>query len=259
MPRGSALGIERDDFFTRMDSILSIKNLVKKYGDKTAVDGISLEIPRGSFFGFLGPNGAGKSTTINCIIGVGRITSGNIIVNGHDVVTDYREARRQIGISPQEFNTDFFGKPEDIIEAMGGYHGIPKAIRKQRTDELIEKFELGPHRAKKFNELSGGLKRRVILARALVTNPELIILDEPTAGVDVEQRHELWKYFRELNEAGKTIILTSHYLEEVELLCKEIAIINKGKIVAQGSKDSFIKDGKTLEQTYLAITKGETY
>lgn len=232
---------------------------MKKYGDKTAVDGISLEIPRGSFFGFLGPNGAGKSTTINCIIGVGRITSGNIVVNGHDVVTDYREARRQIGISPQEFNTDFFGKPEDIIEAMGGYHGMPKAIRTKRTEELLEKFELIPHRAKKFNELSGGLKRRVILARALVTDPELLILDEPTAGVDVEQRHSLWKYFKELNDAGKTIILTSHYLEEVELLCNEIAIINGGKIVAEGGKESFIKDGKTLEERYLSITQGETY
>ncbi|MBX9906950.1 ABC transporter ATP-binding protein [Patescibacteria group bacterium] len=242
-----------------MDSILSIQNLVKKYGNMTAVDGISLEIPRGSFFGFLGPNGAGKSTTINCIIGVGRITSGSIVVNGHDVVKDYREARRQIGISPQEFNTDFFGKPEDIIDAMAGYHGIPKNIRKERTEELLEKFDLLPHRAKKFNELSGGLKRRVILARALVSNPDLLILDEPTAGVDVEQRHDLWRYFKELNDAGKTIILTSHYLEEVELLCKEIAIINKGKIVAQGSKESFIKNGQTLEQRYLAITKGETY
>lgn len=242
-----------------MESILSINNLVKKYGNKTAVDGISLEIPRGSFFGFLGPNGAGKSTTINCIIGVAKITSGTIVVNGHDVVTDYREARRQIGISPQEFNTDFFGKPEDIIEAMGGYHGIPKAVRRERTEELIEKFELTEHRGKKFNELSGGLKRRVILARALVTNPDLIILDEPTAGVDVEQRHDLWRYFRELNEAGKTIILTSHYLEEVEQLCKEIAIINKGKIVAQGKKEDFVKEGRTLEQTYLAITKGDAF
>lgn len=242
-----------------MDSILSIKDLVKKYGKTTAVDGISLEIPRGSFFGFLGPNGAGKSTTINCIIGVGRITSGSIVVNGHNVLTDYREARKQIGISPQEFNTDFFGRPEDIIDGMAGYHGIPKEIREERVEELLKKFDLTAHRSKKFNELSGGLKRRVILARALVTDPDLIILDEPTAGVDVEQRHELWKYFRELNEAGKTIILTSHYLEEVELLCKEIAIINKGKIVAQGSKESFVKDGKTLEQTYLAITKGESY
>ncbi len=241
-----------------MDSILSIKNLVKSYGKANAVDDISLEIPRGGFFGFLGPNGAGKSSTINCIIGVARITSGTITVNGFDVVKDYKEARRQIGISPQEFNTDFFGKPEDIIDGMAGYYGVPKKLRKERTDALIERFELTNHRSKKFNELSGGLKRRVILARALVNDPELLILDEPTAGVDVEQRHELWKYFKELNAAGKTIILTSHYLEEVELLCNEIAIINKGNIVAQGSKDEFIKDGKTLEKRYLEITKGKT-
>ncbi len=242
-----------------MDSILSIKNLTKKYGESTAVDDISLEIPRGSFYGFLGPNGAGKSSTINCIIGVARITSGTITVNGHDVVTDYKEARKQIGISPQEFNTDFFGKPEDIIDGMAGYHGIPADVRKKRTAELLEHFALTEHRHKKFNELSGGLKRRVILARALVNDPDLLILDEPTAGVDVEQRHDLWKYFRELNSAGKTIILTSHYLEEVQLLCNEIAIIHKGKIVAQGTKDSFIKDGQTLEQRYLAITKGEDF
>ncbi len=242
-----------------MDSILSIQNLVKKYGEKTAVDGLSLEVPRGSFFGLLGPNGAGKSSTINCVIGVARITSGKIVVNGHDVVDDYKEARKQIGISPQEFNTDFFGKPELIVDGMAGYYGIPKAVREKRTKELLERFELTEHKDKKFNELSGGLKRRLILARALVNDPELLILDEPTAGVDVEQRHMLWKYFRELNEAGKTIILTSHYLEEVELLCKEIAIINKGKIVAQGSKEEFVKDGKTLEQKYLEITKGEAF
>ncbi len=242
-----------------MDSILSIKNLTKKYGEATAVNDLSLEIPRGSFYGFLGPNGAGKSSTINCIIGVARITSGTITVNGHDVVEDYKEARKQIGISPQEFNTDFFGKPEDIVEGMAGYYGIPADVRKKRTDELLERFDLTKHRKKKFMELSGGMKRRLILARALVNDPELLILDEPTAGVDVEQRHDLWKYFRELNAAGKTIILTSHYLEEVELLCNEIAIINQGKIVAQGTKDSFIKDGHTLEEKYLSITKGEKY
>ncbi len=244
-----------------MDSILSIKNLTKKYGQGKnqvlAVDDLSLEIPRGSFFGLLGPNGAGKSSTINCVIGVARITQGKITVNGHDVVDDYKEARKQIGISPQEFNTDFFGMPEDIVEGMAGYYGIPADVRRKRVDELLERFDLTKHRKKKFNELSGGMKRRLILARALVNDPELLILDEPTAGVDVEQRHDLWKYFRELNEAGKTIILTSHYLEEVELLCNEIAIINKGKVVAQGTKDEFIRDGSKLEARYLEITKGD--
>jgi ABC-2 type transport system ATP-binding protein len=241
--------------------MLVIKNLVKEYGSgkKTtrAVDDISLTIPKGKFYGFLGPNGAGKSSTIHCITGIARITSGTITVDGIDVVGDYKEARKKIGISPQEFNTDFFGKPDDIISTMGGYYGMSKAIREERTDELLEKFELTEHRDKKFNELSGGLKRRVILARALINDPDLLILDEPTAGVDVEQRHDLWNYFRELSESGKTIILTSHYLEEVQLLCDHVAIINKGKIVANRSKEEFVKDGKTLEERYLEITRDE--
>ena len=158
-------------------------------------------------------------------------------------------------MSPQEFNTDFFGKAEDILDYMGGFYGMPKAERKKRVEELLERFELVEHRGKKFNELSGGLKRRVILARALMHDPELLILDEPTAGVDVEQRHGLWKYFRELSAAGKTIILTSHYLEEVEMLCDRVAIINKGKIVSDRSKEEYVKDGKTLEERYLEITR----
>lgn len=239
------------------NALLVIEHLSKQYGKKTAVDDISLTVKRGDFFGFLGPNGAGKSTTIGCITGINRITSGRILVDGLDVEKDYKEARKKIGMSPQEFNTDFFGKVEDILDYMAGYYGVPKAVRKERIEKLLTQFDLVEHRQKKFNELSGGLKRRLILARALVHDPELLILDEPTAGVDVEQRHELWRYFRELNEAGKTIILTSHYLEEVEMLAGEIAIINHGKIVAEGTKEEFIKDGKSLEERYLEVTKGE--
>lgn len=241
------------------DDILVIENLTKKYKDKTAVDNISLSVKRGDFFGFLGPNGAGKSSTIGCITGVNRITEGRIVVNGHDVVEDYKEARRQIGVSSQEYNVDFFASVENLIDFLGGYYGIPGKLRKERLNMLIERFKLGEHRKKAFRELSGGLKRRVILARALIHDPAVLILDEPTAGVDVEQRHELWRYLRELNAEGKTIILTSHYLEEVELLCKNIAIINNGKIVASGTKEDFVGGGKTLEKRYLEITKGETY
>lgn len=245
------------------EPILEVSHLVKEYGTgkkrKRAVDDISFEIPKGQFFGFLGPNGAGKSSTIHCIIGVARITGGTIKVGGTDVVTDYKEARKKIGISPQEFNTDFFGEVEDILDYMAGFYGMPKARRKERIEELLEKFELTEHRSKKFNELSGGLKRRLIIARALVHDPELLILDEPTAGVDVEQRHALWGYFKELNEAGKTIILTSHYLEEVERLCSRVAIINNGKIISDRDKDEFVKNGKTLEERYLEITKGENF
>lgn len=239
------------------EDILVIDHLVKKYGEKTAVDDISLTIKRGDFFGFLGPNGAGKSSTIGCIIGTNRITAGKIVVDGDDVVLNYKDARKHIGVSAQEFNVDFFAPVENLLDFMGGYYGIPNPERKNRINALIERFHLAAHRKMPFRELSGGLKRRAILARALVHDPELLILDEPTAGVDVEQRHELWRYLRELNEEGKTIILTSHYLEEIELLCRHIAIINKGKIVAHGTKEDFIKDGKTLEQRYLEITKGD--
>lgn len=241
----------------KMDNILVIENLVKKYGEKLAVDNLNLSIKRGMFFGLLGPNGAGKSTTIKCITGIGKITSGKIIVDGLDVEEDYKQARAKVGLSPQDFNVDFFGTCEKILDYMAGYYGIPSAKRKERVDTLLKQFELEEHRKKKFDQLSGGLKRRLVLARALVNEPALLILDEPTAGIDVEQRHALWGYLRELNKSGTTIILTSHYLEEVEALCSDIAIINHGKIVAEGTKESFIKDGSSLEQKYLAITKGD--
>lgn len=239
--------------------MLEIKDLVKVYGkgkkSHTAVDGISLSIPKGSFYGLLGPNGAGKSTTIHCITGVAQPTSGTITVDGLDVVKDYRQARMKVGLSPQEFNVDIFATPRQLIDFMGGYYGIPANIRKKRTDELISRFDLEEHQDKKFQKLSGGLKRRVVLAKALIHTPDLLILDEPTAGVDVEQRRDLWDYLKEMNGRGKTIILTSHYLEEIQYLCNEIAIINKGKIVAEGTKEEFMKDGKSVEETYLEITR----
>ena len=239
--------------------MLEITNLVKKYGkgkdEKVAVDGISLSIPRGSFFGLLGPNGAGKSTTIQCITGISQPTSGTIKIDGVDVVKDYRTARTKVGLSPQEFNVDIFATPAQLMDFMGGYYGVPKKERQARVDEMIKRFSLEEHRDMKFQKLSGGLKRRVMLGRALIHTPELLILDEPTAGVDVEQRHDLWEYLKEMNERGKTIILTSHYLEEIEYLCNDIAIINHGKIVAQGKKGEFIKDGKSLEERYLEITR----
>src|SRR5690606_35659891 len=182
-------------------------------------------------------------------------TSGQILIDGVDVVKDYKEARRKVGLSPQEFNLDFFAPTEALLDYMGGYYGIRKAERQDRIDELIARFDLEEHRKMKFQKLSGGLKRRAILARALVHTPDLLILDEPTAGVDVEQRHHLWEYLQEMNSRGKTIILTSHYLEEIQHLCNEIAIINHGKIVKEGTKEDFMKDGKSVEQVYLEITR----
>lgn len=237
------------------NSMVQIEHLTKRYGTTTAVDNLSLTVRRGSFFGLLGPNGAGKSTTIGCVTGTTRITSGTITVDGLDVVEDYKEARKRVGVSPQEFNMDFFGRVEKILDYNAGFFGMRKEKRRERVEAVLTQFKLQEHRKKGFNELSGGLKRRVALARAMVHEPELLILDEPTAGVDVELRHDLWRYLRELNEQGKTIILTSHYLEEVELLCDEIAIINKGMVVAEGTKKEFLKDGRSLEERYLEITK----
>ena len=236
---------------------LEIKNLTKKYGDKVAVDNISLTIPKGSFFGLLGPNGAGKSTTIHCITGIAQPTSGQILVDGTDVVADYKVARTKVGLSPQEFNVDIFATPEQLMDYMGGYYSIPHEVRWERINDLIKRFDLEKHRKVKFQKLSGGLKRRAMLGRALIHTPDLLILDEPTAGVDVEQRHDLWAYLKELNAGGKTIILTSHYLEEIQYLCNDIAIINNGKIIAEGTKEDFMKEGKSVEQTYLEVIKSQ--
>jgi len=239
--------------------MLEIKDLVKVYGKgkdaKTAVDNISLTVKRGAFYGLLGPNGAGKSTIIHCITGIAQPTTGTITVDGVDVVKDYRNARTKVGLSPQEFNVDIFSTPAQLMDYMGGYYGITKAVRDERIEQLIDRFDLQEHRDVKFQKLSGGLKRRAMLGRALVHTPDLLILDEPTAGVDVEQRKDLWEYLKEMNERGKTIILTSHYLEEIQYLCKEIGIINHGKIVSQGTKEEFMKGGKSVEEAYLEITR----
>lgn len=241
--------------------MLEIKNLTKVYGSgkeaKVAVDNISLTIPKGSFYGLLGPNGAGKSTTIHCITGIAQPTSGTVTIDGINVVKEYKRARTLVGLSPQEFNVDIFATPEQLMDYMGGYYGIPTQQRWERINELIARFDLEAHRDVKFQKLSGGLKRRAMLGRALVHTPDLLILDEPTAGVDVEQRHDLWAYLKEMNGRGKTIILTSHYLEEIQYLCNDIAIINHGRIVAQGTKEDFMQGGKSVEEAYLEITRGD--
>lgn len=237
---------------------LEIKNFTKRYGQKTAVDNISLTVERGEFFGFLGPNGAGKTTTINCITGIGAFTEGTIQVFGLDVQKDYRAARKKIGLSPQEFNVDIFATPKSILWYVGGYYGMPRKRRGERIEELFRILDLSGFADQPFRTLSGGYKRRVMLARALVHDPDLLILDEPTAGLDVELRHELWKYLLELNAAGKTIVFTSHYLEEVERLCNRIAIIYNGKIEAIGDKRDFTDGGKSLEQRYLELTSNSS-
>jgi len=238
---------------------LKIRNLRKVYHRRgnVAVDDLSLTVNEGDFFGFLGPNGAGKSTTIHCITGIAEPTAGSIEIFGLDAVKHYREARRLVGLCPQEFNVDPFATPVQIVDWMGGYFGMSRAMRKSRLDLLMERFDLVAHRKKQFRELSGGLKRRVVLARALIHDPKLIILDEPTAGVDVELRRVLWRYLTEINQVGRTILLTTHYLEEVERLCRDVAIVDKGRIVREGTKDEMAGGPGGLEAAYLAATGAE--
>ncbi|XKT74450.1 MAG: ABC transporter ATP-binding protein [Patescibacteria group bacterium UBA2163] len=237
---------------------VAIHNLQKTYATGTvALNDVSLSIPQGEFFGLLGPNGAGKSTTIHCLTGIAMPTGGTLEVFGIDVVNDYRQARKKVGLSPQDFNVDIFARVWQILDYNAGFFGMPKEQRKERITELLKQFNLESHATKQFQHLSGGLKRRVMLARAMVHDPDLLILDEPTAGVDVEFRHELWDHLQRINEAGKTIILTSHYLEEVERLCSRIGIINNGTIVAEADRAEFMKDGDRLETMYLKLTKGE--
>lgn len=239
---------------------IEIRHFTKRYQNGTeAVKNLSLTVEQGEFFGFLGPNGAGKSTTIKCLTGIAAPTSGEMKVLGFDVVSEYRAARRKVGLAPQEFNADFFTPVGATLRYVAGYYGIPPTRARERADELMEQFGLTAFATKGFNLLSGGYKRRVMLARALVHDPDIIVLDEPTSGVDVELRHDLWRYMQELNAKGKTIILTSHYLEEVEKLARRIAIVNKGTIVAEGSKEDFTKNGSKLEDTYLRITKGQEF
>lgn len=237
-----------------MNLALEISHLTKRYGKSVAVDDISLSVQKGEFFGFLGKNGAGKTSTIHSVTGISRFQEGVIKIDGSDVVKDYREARRKVGLSPQEFNMDIFTSTRKTLEFVAGYYGMRKKERTKRIEELLNQLDLSEHADKEFMKLSGGLKRRAVLARALIHRPKLLILDEPTAGLDVELRRELWDYLRKINKEGVTILLTSHYLEEVELLCGRIAIINDGKIVAVGDKSDFVKEGKNLEQRYLEIT-----
>jgi ABC-2 type transport system ATP-binding protein len=237
-----------------MKNAIAIEQLKKTYkdkkGGKEVLHGITLEIPQGQFFGLLGPNGAGKTTTISCITGISSPSEGTITVMGHDVVKDYRAARASVGLSPQEFNIDIFQTIDEILDYHAGFFGITGEDMRKRREEMLQKFDLVSHRDKKFQFLSGGLKRRATLAKAMMHDPDVLILDEPTAGVDVETRQTLWKFLRELHTGGKTIILTSHYLEEIEALCERVAIIKDGNILMDDSVKNLTKD-KSLEKVYL--------
>ena len=238
-----------------MPAAIEIDRLVKRYGDFTAVDDISLRVESGEFFGFLGPNGAGKTTTINAIVGLARADRGSIRVFGNDNQTQWREARRAIGLAPQEYNFDRYLSIRDVLIFQAGYFGLRGPAVKARADMLLERFGLASKAKTEYTRLSGGMKRRLTLARALIHEPRLVILDEPTAGVDVELRLELWDLLRELNGDGLTIFLTTHYLEEAEELCKTIAIIRQGKIVTQKPTVEMLADGSSLQDVFLELTR----
>lgn len=212
---------------------IEIVNLHKKYDDVHAVQGIDLSIKKGEFYGLLGPNGAGKSTTINSITSLVKPTSGNIKILGKDIVSDFRYTRSQVGIAAQELSNDWFFPLEDLLYYQAGFYGVTRKDAKQRIEYILEKLGLYEHRKKKMRMLSGGMKRRLQIAKALVHDPQILILDEPTAGVDVELRHDLWKYLKELHAEGKTILLTTHYIDEAELLCERVGIIDHGKLIVE--------------------------
>jgi len=234
---------------------VEIDRLVKRYGQFTAVDGISLRVGNGEFFGFLGPNGAGKTTTINAIVGLARKSAGTVRIFGHDNERDWRNARRLIGLSPQEYNFDRYLSLRDVLIFAAGYYGLRGPAVAARADMLLERFGLTSHAHLEYTKISGGQKRRLSLARALIHEPQLLILDEPTAGVDVELRLELWEWLRALNRDGLTIFLTTHYLEEAEQLCKRIAIIRNGRIVTEKPTEELIAEGASLQDVFLELTR----
>jgi len=235
---------------------LKIQKLRKTYSNGVvALDGVSLEVEAGRFFGLLGPNGAGKTTLINSVVSLARPEAGTVEVFGRDAHREFREARRMVGVSPQEVNLDKFLTVEETLLYHAGYYGVSRKAARARAAELLERFALVEKKDARTNTLSGGMKRRVLFARALMHDPKVLFLDEPTAGVDVELRHRLWEYVRELNRGGMTIVLTTHYLEEAEALCDEIALITRGNIAAQGTSAALKAryGARNVEEVYLKV------
>lgn len=251
-----------------MDELaLSIENLKKVYPTGTqALKGVSLSVPKGDFFALLGPNGAGKTTIIGVTTGLVNKTSGTVKVFGHDITTETEKAKTYIGLVGQEINFNPFEKPLDIVVNQGGYYGIPRHVAIPRAEQLLKDLGLWEKRDQNGLTLSGGMKRRLMIARALIHEPQFLILDEPTAGVDVELRRSMWDYLKGLTARGVTILLTTHYLEEAEQLAKHVAIINKGAIVAAGTMSDILAlhdesaspgeyRGSKLEEVFLQLTK----
>ena len=235
-----------------MDVALSLRGLSKRYDDGTlALEALDLDVRSGAFFGLLGPNGAGKTTLISAACNLIRPSAGEIAIFGLPVAS--LEARRLVGIAEQEPNLDRFLTVRETLIYHGGYYGMTRETATERAEQMIDVFDLRAKRDVRAPKLSGGQRRRLLLARALLHEPRLVILDEPTAGVDIELRHELWRYIRRLHEQGTTILLTTHYLEEAEALCEEIALISAGRIIARDTAEGLKRHygAETLEQVYL--------
>ena len=234
-----------------MSAAVSIVDVVKHFGAVRALSGVSLDIAQGEFFGLLGPNGAGKTTLISCLAGLARPDSGSLAVMGHDVQRDFRTARRLLGVVPQELVFDPFFNVRETLRIQSGYFGIRK--NDDWIDEILENLDLTGKADVNMRRLSGGMKRRVLVAQALVHKPPVIVLDEPTAGVDVELRQGLWQFIKRLNGEGHTIILTTHYLEEAEALCNRIALMKQGRVVALDTTVNLMAahPGASLEEVFV--------
>ena len=232
---------------------IKIKSVSKRYAELKALDNISLEVKQGEFFGLLGPNGAGKSTLISALAGLIRVDQGTLSILGQDVVSNYRQARQQLGVVPQEIIIDPFFTVRETLRFQAGYFGVKNPD--PWIDELLEQLNLLDKADTNMRKLSGGMKRRVLIAQALVHRPQVLVLDEPTAGVDVELRQSMWRFVRRLHEDGHTIVLTTHYLEEAEELCDRIAIINKGKLIALESKEDLLARGLGTSLLIRSATK----
>jgi len=235
---------------------VSFQSVHKQYGELSALKSISFDVRPGCFFGLLGPNGAGKSTLINTMAGLVKPTSGTIQVNGHDVVKDYRQARRTLGVVPQELISDPFFSIQDLLTIQGGYFGLKGRAQAKWIDELLSRLALSDKRNALTHELSGGMKRRVLIAVALVHQPQVLVLDEPTAGVDVDLRKTLWEFTKDLHKKGHTIILTTHYLEEAEALCEEVAILKSGNLKALETTSELIS---RHQYRYLRVIPSATH
>jgi len=240
-----------------MSTAIQFSNVFKSFGQIHALKGVSLEVKKGEFFGLLGPNGAGKSTMISILAGLTRADSGAISVLGHDVIRDYRMARKSLGIVPQELVFDSFFSVREVLRIQSGYFGFGRS-NDAWIDELLDELQLSDKANNNMRSLSGGMKRRVLIAQALVHKPEIVVLDEPTAGVDVELRKSLWEFVRKLHKQGHTIVLTTHYLEEAESLCDRIAILNHGDIIALDSKQALL-DSDIGKMMRVVITAADMF